>query len=203
MVTEARSHALLLAGCSVRSFCRCRGLFAALGKGRRGRSRGWMKGRMEGWMHGRMDEWVNRWREGQDKFTQGHVVVRFHKGELSWPITSSPAQQIRGEKNRMEKNGWMEGNESSLFSLTLKISSHHYGDPALLSHKDLIIRLLKPFSQWKSYQSRLLWFCLSLDEYQGRDGRPREERAGMRGGRFLGMGPRSCATSWALEPEVV
>lgn len=37
VVMEARSHALLLAGCSVWSFCRCRGLFATLGKRRRRR----------------------------------------------------------------------------------------------------------------------------------------------------------------------
>ena len=52
VVMEARSHALLLAGCSVRSFCRCRGLFAALGKRRRGRREGEKEGvdkGREGW----------------------------------------------------------------------------------------------------------------------------------------------------------
>lgn len=44
VVTEARSHALLLAGCSVRSFCRCRGLYAAFGKEAKRGGRGWMDG---------------------------------------------------------------------------------------------------------------------------------------------------------------
>ncbi len=54
-----------------------------------------------------MDGWVNRWPGGQDRFTQSHILVRFHKGELSWQITSSPAQQIREEQ--------MEGNENRQF----------------------------------------------------------------------------------------
>ena len=57
VVVEARSHALLLAGCSVRSLYRCRGLFAAFGEQRRGRE-GRGGGRREGWM-ATMDGWMD------------------------------------------------------------------------------------------------------------------------------------------------
>lgn len=52
VVVEARSHALLLAVSSVRSCCRCRGLYAVLGKRQRGRRGGKGVG---------MDGWTDRW----------------------------------------------------------------------------------------------------------------------------------------------
>lgn len=75
--------------------------------------RGWTKEGRDGLLESMdrwTDGWVNRWPGGQDKFTQSHILVRFHKGELSWQNTSSPAQQIRGEKRtekrRMDGGKW-------------------------------------------------------------------------------------------------
>ena len=123
VVVEARSHALLLASCSVRSLCRCRGLFAAFGeqwRGREGRGGGWREGwmaTMDGWMDGWVDGWMDGWVDGLEGRTSLPkatflISVKFPQrwAQLADLILTWTADQGRDE--------WMEGNRNKHYSKT-------------------------------------------------------------------------------------
>lgn len=148
-----------------------------------------------------MDGCVDRWTDGQEgktslaKATFLSDSTKVRSADISHPLT----QLIREEGNWRKKNGWWKETGNSIFLnitflqpwMSHVFSKRYYRD----SSQGCQLIEIKPYQTFS--------FRPSPDEHRGRDRRPKRGERGDKRGQILRTGPCSCATSWALGPEVV